>query len=235
MRRGLSLIEVLVSLGLSTLVLLGLFLLLRGGTKQFELSSQQVFLGQKTREAVEDSLSLACSAVTPFAENAQMIYSPTPQCSQSDTQYPNVYCLDFASCCDFLDPQFSSAPENTAGYLDRRGGTRFRYRVRFDLAREQLLLERLGPSVPDVAPNVDTSVPVRVLCQGIDRVTFEAVGSSIQMTVGAATVKRGSGQLQGGLQNTDSRTQLDRSAPREQQARRLQLFTVVTIPARTTR
>lgn len=234
MRRGVSLIELLLSLGLSTLVLLGLFLLTRGGTRQFELSSQQVFLGQKAREAVEDTLSLACSAVTPLAENAQMIYSPTPGCSQSDLQYPNVYCLDFASCCDFLDPEFTSNPENTRGYLDRRGGTRFRYRIRYDLGSEQLLLERVAGAA-GVAPLVDTSVASRVLCQGVERVTFDAVGNSIQMSIGTATVKRSSGELQGGVQNTDSRRQLDRNAPVKQQARRLQIFTVVTIPARTTR
>jgi hypothetical protein len=235
MNRGVSLIELLVSLGLSTLVLLGLFLLTRGGTRQFELSSQQVFLGQKAREAVEDTLSLACSAVTPFAENAQMIYSPAPGCSQSDLQYPNVYSLDFASCCDFLDPEFTSNPEGTRGYLDRRGGTRFRYRIRFDLPTEKLLLERLtGASVAGL-PTVDSSVPARVLCQGVERITFDAVANTIQMSVGSATVKRSSGNLQGGVQDTDSRRELDRNAPVKQQARRLQIFTVVTIPARTTR
>lgn len=231
-RRGISLLEVIFSLSLSTLVLFGLFLLLRGSTHQFELSTAQVFLGQSTREAVDDALHFAASAVTPLVENATMIYSPTAACAEREDRYPNVYSLDFACCCDFLDPRFGENPELTSGYLDRRGTQRFRYRIRFDVTREQLWLERLLEGTP---PTVDPAVPPRLLCRNLDRVTFEAAGETIQMTVGAATVRRSTGELQGGLQNTDSRRNLDRNAPREQQARRLQLFTVISIPARTTR
>lgn len=235
-RRGVSLIEILFTLGISGLVLIGLLLLARGGTREFELSSAQVFLGQRTREAVEDSLSFAASAVTPVTQSANLIYSPTPGCSESELVYPNVYSLDFACCCDFLDPNFSDRPELTQGYLNRREGGKFRYRIRYDTSTQKLLLERLltGAAGPPAIPAVDSSVPPRTLCINMDRVTFHAVGDTIQMTVGVATVKR-DGKDQGGLQITDNRRSLDRNDPRQRQARRLQLFTVVTLPVRTTR
>lgn len=232
--RGFSLIEVLFSLGLSTLVLAALFLLLRGGTRQFELSSAQVFLGQSTREAVEDALSFASSAVAPASYSTQAVYSPTPGCSESDAVYPNIYNLDFASCCDLLDPRFSSQPELTAGYLNRRTGGRFRYRIRFDLIKQQLVLERLQPNTAANNPQLDPTVPAKVLCHSLDRVTFGALGNTIHMNVATATMKK-NGEVQGGLQITDSRKSLDPTAPVQQQSRRLQLFTVVTIPSRTTR
>ena len=235
-RRGVSLVEILFTLSISGLVLVGLLLLARGGTREFELSSAQVFLGQRTREAVEDSLSFAASAVTPVTQNATLIYSPTPGCSDQESVYPNICSLDFSCCCDFLDPSFTNQPQLTQGYLNRREGGRFRYRIRYDTASQKLLLERLqsGAAGPPAVPTVDTSVPPRALCINMDRVTFHAVGDTIQMTVGVATVKR-DGRDQGGLQITDSRRSLDRNDPRRNQARRLQLFTVVTLPVRTTR
>jgi type II secretory pathway pseudopilin PulG len=233
-RWAFSLIEVVFTLGLSTLVLGALFLLLRGGTRQFELSSAQVFLGQSTRGAVEDALSFAGSAVAPVIESAQAVYSPTPNCSDSDSLFPNVYCLDFASCCDFLDPRFGSQPELTTGYLNRRSGGRFRYRIRYDLPKQQLLLERLQPNTAANDPQLDITVPPQVLCHSLDRVTFGALGNTIHMSVAAATVKK-DGQAQGGVQITDGRRSLNPNDPVQRRARRLQLFTVVTIPSRTTR
>ena len=235
-RQGFSLIEVLFSLGLSALVLAGLFLLTRGSTRQFELSSSQVFLGQRTREAVEDSLSFAASAVSPLTESAEAIYSPVAGCSEDDAAYPNIYSLDFVSCCDFLDPRFAEQPELTQGYLDRRGSRRFRYRIRYDLDKEQLLLERIadGTPAPPFRPDADPAVPVQVLCHSLRRVTFGALGNTVQMSVEAATVDK-DGQVHGGLQETDNRKSLDPNVPVRNQARRLQLFTVVTIPSRTTR
>lgn len=234
MKRGFSLIEVIFTLALSTLVLGGLFLLLRGGTRQFELSSAQVFLGQSTRTAVEDALAFSCTAVTPLIQGASAIYSPQPNCSESDTVFPNIYSLDFASCCDILDPRFSDQPELTSGYLNRRGGGRFRYRIRYDLASQKLMLEKLQPNTPANNPQVDLTVPGRVLCPNLERVTFGAVGNAIHMTVGAATVKK-NGEVQGGLQVTDGRRSTNPNDPVQRQARKLQVFTVVTIPSRTTR
>ncbi|MBN9418265.1 MAG: type II secretion system protein [Candidatus Eremiobacteraeota bacterium] len=234
MRRGFSLVEILFSLGLSVIVLAGLFLLLRGSTRQFELSSSQVFLGQSSRMAVEDSLAFAASAVSPVIVNAQSIYSPVPECYENDTQFPNIYCLDFASCCDYLDPRFSSQPEATTNYLNRRGGGTYRYRIRYDLTKQQLLLERLNPGSPADLPEVDPTARPQVLAQGLDRVTFAAVGNTIHLNVATATVKK-DGELQGGLQVTDGRRSLDPNAPVQQRARRLRLFTVLTIPSRTAR
>ena len=233
-KQAFSLLEVVLTLGLSLLVLAGLFLLLRGGTRQFELSSAQVFLGQSTREAVEDALSFSSSAVAPVLENAQTIYSPTPNCSESDSVFPNIYCLDFASCCDFLDPRFPSQPELTAGYLNRRRGSSFRYRIRYDLDKQQLLLERLLPNTAINTPQLDVTVPSKILCRSLDRVTFGAVGNTIHMSVAAATVKK-DGEVQGGLQITDNRKSQNPNDPAQRRARRLRLFTVVTIPSRTTR
>lgn len=234
--RGFSLVEILISLGLSTLVLLGLFLLARGSTQKFELSSAQVFLGQRTREAVEDALAFASSTVTPLSESAEAIYSPAPGCSEDPAVYPNIYSLDFVSCCDFLDPRFGDNPELTTGYLDRRGTQRFRYRIRFEIEREQLVLERIdaAAAAPPFRPDADPTVAAKVLCHSLRRVTFGAVGNTVQMSVEAATV-RADGRVQGGLQVTDGRTSLDPNRPVREQARRLQLFTVVTIPSRTTR
>ena len=232
--RAFSLIEILFSLGLSTLVLAGLFLLLRGSTRQFELSSAQVFLGQNTRGAVEDSLAFAASAVSPVVVNAQTVYSPTIGCSESDTQFPNVYCLDFASCCDYLDPRFSTQPELTANYLNRRGGGTFRYRIRYDLVTQKLLLERLKPGTAADLPEVDPTAIPQVLATGLERVTFAAVGNTIHLTVTTATVKK-DGENQGGLQITDGRRSRNPNDPTQQKARRLQLFTVLTIPSRTGR
>lgn len=233
-RRGFSLVEVIFTMALSTIVLAGLFLLLRGGTRQFELSSAQVFLGQSTRGAVEDALVFSCSAVSPLVESAQAVYSPAPNCSESDAVFPNVYCLDFASCCDFLDPRFNDQPELTSGYLNRRGGGRFRYRIRYDVASQKLLLERLQPSTPANNPQLDVTAPARVLAINLERVTFSAVGNTVHMTVGAATVKN-NGEVQGGLQITDNRRSTNPNDPAQRRARRLQVFTVVTIPSRTTR
>lgn len=232
--RGFSLAEVVISLGLSTLVLLGLFLLTRGGTRQFELSSAQVFLSQHSRDAIEDSLTLTASCVSPLTETATTIYSPTAGCSEDPSLYPNVYSLDFVSCCDFLDPRFADQPQATRGYLDRRGGTRFRYRILFDGARQQLRLERLLPDGPVGRADVDTSVPSRLLAQGLERVTFTAVGQTVHMSVLARTVKA-DGEAQGGLQVSDGRRSRDNTDPTSRQARSLQLFTVLTIPSRTTR
>ena len=232
-RRAFSLIEILIALGLSVIVLTGLILLLRGSTRQFELSSAQVFLGQSTRGAVEDSLAFAASAVTPAVANAQAIYSPTLGCSQSDTQFPNIYCLDFVSCCDYLDPRFSNQSYLTANYLNRRGGGAFRYRIRYELAKQQLLLERLkSGSAAD--PVVDNTVPSKILASGLERVTFGVVGSTIHLNVSIATVK-GNGQNQGGMQITDNRRSLDPNAPSQSKARHLRLFTVLNIPSRTGR
>ncbi len=234
MRRGFSLVEIVLSLGLSVLVLGGLFLLLRGSTRQFELSSSQVFLGQSTRMAVEDSLAFAASAVGPVIVNSQAIYSPTTNCSENDTQYPNIYCLDFASCCDYLDPRFGSQPELTEGYLNRRGGGTYRYRIRYDLTKQQLLLERLRPGTAADLPEVDPTARIQVLASGLERVTFAAVGNTIHLNVATATVKK-NGEVQGGVQVTDGRRSLDPNGPVQQQARRLRLFTVLTIPSRTAR
>lgn len=233
-RRAFSLVEILFSLGLSVIVLAGLFLLLRGSTRQFELSSAQTFLGQSTRGAVEDSLAFAASAVAPLTANAQSVYSPTPDCYENDTQFPNVYCLDFASCCDYLDPRFSNQPELTTGYLNRRGGGTFRYRIRFDLPKQQLLLERLNPNTAADLPQLDTSVRAQVLASGLERVTFGAVGDTIHLNVSMATVKN-NGEIQGGQQVSDGRRSLDPNDPVQQRARRLRLFTVLTIPSRTGR
>ena len=233
-RRAFSLVEVVITLGLSVIVLAALFLLLRGGTRQFELSSAQVFLGQSTRGAIEDALSFSASAVAPVIESAQAVYSPTPNCSESDSVFPNVYCLDFAACCDFLDPRFTSQPELTGGYLNRRAGGRFRYRIRYDLPKQQLLLERLQPNTAANNPVLDATVPPKVLCHSLDRVSFGAVANTIHMTVATATVKK-DGQVQGGLQITDNRKSRDPNDPVQRRSRRLQLFTVVTIPSRTTR
>lgn len=234
MRRGFSLIEILFSLGLSVLVLAGLFLLLRGSTRQFELSSSQVFLGQSTRMAVEDSLAFAASAVSPMIVNAQAVYSPTPDCYENDTQFPNIYCLDFASCCDYLDPRFGSQPELTGGYLNRRGGGTYRYRIRYDLAKQQLLLERLKPGTAADLPEVDPTARPQLLAGGLERVTFAAVGNTIHLNVATATVKK-NGELQGGVQVSDGRRSLDPNAPVQQRARSLRLFTVLIIPSRTAR
>lgn len=234
MRRGFSLVEILLSLGLSTVVLAGLFLFLRGSTRQFELSSAQAFLGQGTREAVEDSLTFAAGAVAPVFTNAQLIYSPVANCSESDLVYPNIYSLDFACCCDYLDPNFSSHPELTTGYLNRRGGGAFRYRVRYDISRQQLLLEKLQPNTPANLPQVDSSVAPQVLARRLQRVTFGAVGDAIHLNVSLATVKQ-DGQVQGGQQISDRRRSLDANAPVQEQARHLRLFTVLTIPSRTAR
>jgi hypothetical protein len=234
MRRGFSLAEILVSLGLSVLVLAALFLLLRGSTRQFELSSSQVFLGQSSRMAVEDSLAFAASAVSPVIVNAQSVYSPTPECYETDTQFPNIYCLDFASCCDYLDPRFGTQPELTTNYLNRRGGGSYRYRIRYDLVKQQLLLERLLPGSPADGPEVDTTARAQVLASGLERVTFAAVGNTIHLNVAMATVKK-NGEVQGGLQVTDGRRSRDPNAPVQQRARSLRLFTVLTIPSRTAR
>jgi len=233
-RRGFSLAEVVITLGLSSLVLLALFMLLRSGTRQFELSTAQTFLGQSTRGAVEDALIFSSSAVSPVIESAQAIYSPTPDCSESDSVFPNIYCLDFASCCDLLDPRFTAQPELTSGYLNRRTGGRFRYRVRYDLARHQLLLERLLPNTAANSPQVDPTVPQKVLAPSLERVTFGAVGNSIHMTVATVTVKA-DGEVQGGIQITDGRRSLNPQEQARYRARRLKLFTIVTIPSRTTR
>lgn len=234
MRRAFSLIEILFSLGLSAIVLAGLFLFLRGSTRQFELSSAQVFLGQSTRGAVEDSLAFAASAVAPVIVNAQSVYSPAPNCSESDSVFPNIYCLDFASCCDYLDPRFGTQPELTTGYLNRRSGGTFRYRIRYDLASQKLLLERLKPNTAANLPQVDPSVSPQVLATGLERVTFAAVGDTVHLNVAMATVKN-NGEVQGGQQISDGRRSLNPNDPVQQRARRLRLFTVLTIPSRTAR
>lgn len=234
MRRAFSLVEILFSLGLSVIVLGGLFLFLRGSTRQFELSSAQAFLGQNTRGAVEDSLAFAASAVAPVIVNAQSVYSPTPGCYETDTDFPNIYSLDFASCCDYLDPRFSSQPELTAGYLNRRSGGSFRYRIRYDLARQQLILERLLPNTAADQPQLDATVKPQILATGLERVTFAAVGDTIHLNVAVATVKN-NGEVQGGQQITDGRRSLNPDDPVQQRARRLRLFTVLTIPSRTAR
>ncbi|MBS2038148.1 hypothetical protein JST97_24395 [bacterium] len=234
MRRAFSLLEILFSLGLSVIVLAGLFLFLRGSTRQFELSSAQVFLGQSTRGAVEDSLAFAASAVAPVIVNAQSVYSPAPGCYENDVQFPNIYSLDFASCCDYLDPRFGTQPELTAGYLNRRSGGSFRYRIRYDLPTQKLLLERLKPNTAADVPQLDTSVKPQILATGLERVTFAAVGDTIHLNVAMATVKK-DGEIQGGQQITDGRRSLDPNDPVQQRARRLRLFTVLTIPSRTAR
>ena len=97
-----------------------------------------------------------------------------------------------------------------------------------------MLLERLNSGSPADLPEVDTSVKPQVLAQGLERVTFAAVGNTIHLNVATATVKK-DGELQGGLQVTDGRRSLDPNAPVQQRARRLRLFTVLTIPSRTAR
>ena len=122
----------------------------------------------------------------------------------------------------------------TANYLNRRGGGTYRYRIRYDLAKQQLLLERLKPGTAADLPELDPTARAQVLANGLERVTFAAVGNTIHLSVATATVKK-DGELQGGVQVTDGRRSLDPNAPVQQQARRLRLFTVLTIPSRTAR
>ena len=226
--RAFSLAEVMVTLGLSSLVLLALALLMRSGTRQFELSSGQVFLGQKSRLAVEDTLSFAASAVKPLSESAELIYSPTPGCAETLNAYPNIYTLDFATCCDFLHPQFEAAPETVPGYLNRRQGGRALYRIQFEPDTEKLWLRRLGD---DGFP--DPSRPSQLLAAQLHRVTFRAVGDNVHMVVQTATVNA-QGEDHGGLQNSQGRRSLEEGSG-QKQARQMRLFTVVTLPGRNLR
>jgi hypothetical protein len=228
MKRAFSLAEVVVTLGLSSLVLLALAMLMRSGTRQFELSSGQVFLGQKSRLAVEDTLSFAASAVRPLSESAQLLYSPTPGCSESLSAYPNIYTLDFATCCDFLHPEFSQSPEAVPGYLNRRSGGRHLYRIQFDPDTQKLWLRRL-----ETGGWVDPARPPLLLAAQLRHVSFRAVGESIQMSVQSATVDE-RGEAHGGLQISDGRRSLQ-PGDGNRQARQMRLFTVVTLPSRTLR
>ncbi len=222
--RGLSLVELLVSISLFSVILVVFGVLYRIGNTNFRQGTTQVALNQSARLAAEHVLPYVTSAVP--AGDGGVLYSPDANASQSDGEVNSIYQLDFSSCLDFLSPDPAAAP----GFADRRGGgAKYRYRIRYDLNKEQLLLEKLDATT---SPLVATVVgPPKLLAKNLRRVTFERVDAGVNLRIRVRATKK-DGSFQDDLRAVEGRVKDgdQDSVPIEQRAREYDLFTAVQIP-----
>lgn len=232
MKRGLSLAEVIVSLGLAALMLVIVVGLTRSASRDFETGTSNVMLSQTARLTLEKITPYLTSAVPP-ATGQVFIYSPVAEnCSQDPSVYPNIYSLDFLSCVDFLNAQIDE-PGRYVGYTNRRGtGPKSRYRIVYDLARDELWLEKL--SLTSMNPTVVPGNSRRLLARNLSPVTFERVQQGINVRISARTTDD-QGKLREGLTGNRTQDPNDPNAPRHLQAREFELFTTVLIPYYTSR
>ncbi len=229
MRKGLSLVEVIVSLGLAGLMLVIMAVLYKSAGRDFESGTSTVMLTQSARLTMEKITPYLTSAVPP-ATGQVFIYSPVAKdCSQDPDVHPNIYSLDFLSCVDFLNAEIDTAGRYV-GYTNRRGtAPRNRYRIAYDPAKGELWLEKL--SLTSVTPTVVAGNSRRKLAGNLHRVTFERVQQGVNVRISARTTSlKGFSGKDGKTLDPD-----DPNVPRHLQAREYELFTTVLIPYYTSR
>ena len=237
-QRAITLLELMVSMALASIILVVLGLLYRAGSLNFEQGTSQVLLTQTARLVVDRVTPYVCSAIPAGVIQGQYIYSPETGCSEDPNVYPNIYCLDFISCIDFLNPKYGSADEDIPGYTNRRGtGPRTRYRIRFDLDKEELLLEKIAfaSADPPAKPTLEAVAP-RLLGRKLARVTFERSERGVNLRISARTTNK-DGKLHDDLRSSDGHVLNPDSpdTPSHRKARSLEIFTTVLIPYQTSR
>ncbi len=226
LRIGVTLPELLVSLGLFSIILVVFGVLYRIGNTNFRQGTTQVALSQSARLAAEHVLPYLTCAIPASSTSGGPLYSPDAEASQSDLAVNSIYQIDFSSCVDFLNSDPSAAP----GFTDRRGGAaKHRYRIRFDVAKERLVLEKLDANTDPLTATV-IGAP-KLLAKNLRRVTFERVDGGINMRVRVRATDK-NGQFYDDLRSVEGRS-LDGDAngvPQNRKAREYDLFTAVPIP-----
>lgn len=224
--RGVALIELAVSIGLFSIILLIFGVLYKIGNTNFRQGTTQVALSQAARAASEKVIPYLASAVPTGFSGGNFLYSPDRDASSDPSVANSIYNLDFSSCVDFLAPD----PTKVTGYNDRRGGAvQHRYRIRFDTDNSRLLLEKIQPGSPAANPVVVG--PPAYLAKNLYRVTFQRTESGINIRIRARAIDK-NGKFIEDLQAVAGRSRSgdDDSVPIEQRALEYDLFTAVPLP-----